>query len=129
MLLSVVYVALKGILQLVSLLFRSADSKELEIIVLRHELAILRRQVHRPTFGRLTDGSWRRPAVCCRASSGPSFWSRQRRSCAGIAAWWRSGGPMRDGQGVPESPKSIERSSFAWQETIRGGAISALWAS
>ena len=35
MLLSVVYVALKGILQLVSLLFRSADSKELEIIVLR----------------------------------------------------------------------------------------------
>ena len=50
MLLSVVYVALKGILQLVSLLFRSADSKELEIIVLRHELAILRRQVHRLTF-------------------------------------------------------------------------------
>jgi putative transposase len=40
----------KGSWQLVSLLFRSADSKELEIIVLRHELAILRRQVHRPTF-------------------------------------------------------------------------------
>ena len=50
MLLSVVYVALQRILQLGSLLFRSADSKELEIVVLRHELAILRRQVHRPTF-------------------------------------------------------------------------------
>ncbi len=50
MLLSVVYVALQRILQFVSLLFRSADSKELEIVVLRHELAILRRQVHRPTF-------------------------------------------------------------------------------
>jgi len=49
-LLSVVYVALQRILQLGSLLFRSADSKELEIVVLRHELAILRRQVHRPTF-------------------------------------------------------------------------------
>jgi putative transposase len=49
-LLSVVYVALQRILQLVSLLCRSADSKELEIVVLRHELAILRRQVHRPTF-------------------------------------------------------------------------------
>ena len=49
MLQSVVYVALQRILQLVSLLFRSADSKELEIVVLRHELAILRRQVHRPT--------------------------------------------------------------------------------
>jgi hypothetical protein len=45
-----VYVALQRILQLVSLLFRSADSKELEIVVLRHELAVLRRQIHRPTF-------------------------------------------------------------------------------
>ncbi len=50
MLLSVVSVALQRLLQLVSLLFRSADSKELEIVVRRHELAILRRQVHRATF-------------------------------------------------------------------------------
>ena len=50
MLLSVVYVALHRILQLVSLLFRSADSKELEIVVLCHELAILRRQIHQPRF-------------------------------------------------------------------------------
>ena len=50
MVLSVLYVALQRILQLVSLLFRSADSKELEIVVLRHELAILRRQVHRPAL-------------------------------------------------------------------------------
>jgi hypothetical protein len=36
---------------------------------------------------------------------------------------------MRDGQGVRRSPRSIERSSFAWHEKIRGGAINALWAS
>jgi putative transposase len=47
---SVVYVALQRILQLVSLLFRSADSNELAIVMLRHELAILRRQVYRPAF-------------------------------------------------------------------------------
>ena len=49
-LLSLLSVALQRILQLVSLLFRSADSKKLEIVVLRHELAILRRQIRRPTF-------------------------------------------------------------------------------
>jgi hypothetical protein len=41
---SFVYLALCRLLQLVVLLFRSERSKELEILVLRHELAILRRQ-------------------------------------------------------------------------------------
>jgi putative transposase len=48
--LSVVYVVFLRILQLVLLLFRSAESKDLEIVVLRHELAVLRRHVRQPTF-------------------------------------------------------------------------------
>ena len=47
---SLCYVVLQRILQLVCLRFRSTPSKELEIVVLRHELAILRRQVRRPAF-------------------------------------------------------------------------------
>ena len=43
--LSVCYVALQRVLQLIVLLFRSTEFKELEIVVLRHELAVLRRQV------------------------------------------------------------------------------------
>ena len=48
MLLSVCYATLPGVLQLLVLRFRSRDFKELEIVVLRHELAVLRRQTARP---------------------------------------------------------------------------------
>lgn len=44
---SLCYLALRCLLQLVLLRPRSDQFKELEIVVLRHELAILRRQVHR----------------------------------------------------------------------------------
>ncbi|HEX5922191.1 MAG TPA: helix-turn-helix domain-containing protein [Baekduia sp.] len=45
---SLVYVALRRVLALVLLGVRSSDFKELEIVVLRHELEILRRQTGRP---------------------------------------------------------------------------------
>jgi putative transposase len=50
---SFVYVAFCRLLQLVVLLGRSERSKELEILVLRHELAILRRQPRRAQFRRV----------------------------------------------------------------------------
>src|SRR5713226_2402341 len=48
--LSVCYVVLRRVLQLAALRFRSNDLKELEIVVLRHELAILRRRTRRPAL-------------------------------------------------------------------------------
>jgi len=57
-LLAVLYVSLQRVLQLVILLFRSTQSKDLEILVRRHELAVLRRQVRRPVF-RMADRLWR----------------------------------------------------------------------
>jgi putative transposase len=48
--LSLGYLILQCVLQAIVLRFRTNESKELEIIVLRHELAMLRRRVARPSF-------------------------------------------------------------------------------
>jgi hypothetical protein len=45
---SLCYVVLGRLLQLAALRLRSEEFKELEIVVLRHELAVLRRQAGRP---------------------------------------------------------------------------------
>jgi putative transposase len=50
--LSVVYLLVRRLLGLVVLLGRSEASKEIEILVLRHELTVLRRQVQRPRHRR-----------------------------------------------------------------------------
>ena len=47
---SFLYLALRRIFELLVLLGRSADRKELEILVLRHELSVLRRQAKRSRY-------------------------------------------------------------------------------
>jgi putative transposase len=48
--LSLCYLVLRRLLELAALRFRSSEFKELEIAVLRHELAVLRGQVARPSL-------------------------------------------------------------------------------
>jgi hypothetical protein len=78
---SFIYLGLCRLFQLVVLLWRSERSKELEILLLRHELAILRRQPRRAPV-RPVD----RAILAALARALPrSAWANSRASCDAFA--------------------------------------------
>ena len=95
MLVSAVYVVVCRLLELIVLVGRGDRAKELEILVLRHELSILRRQVNGRGSSPTTGYCWRRSAGCCRAAPGTLSSCNRRRSCTGIAGWSLGAGPTR----------------------------------
>lgn len=131
MFLSLCYLALRWVLQLVALRVRSSDFKDLEIVVLRHELAIMRRRADRRPALTIIDRLF--------LTAGSRFLPRARWCCfvitpatrclAGIGAWSRGGGPTRVELVVRRSVVRSERWRSVWRETIPGGAINALLAN
>jgi putative transposase len=47
---SLVYLLLRQVLQMLTQLARDGGAKDVELLVLRHQVAVLRRQVHRPAL-------------------------------------------------------------------------------
>ena len=85
MALSVVYVAVQRVLQLLFLRFGSSPSKDLEIVVLRRPVS--RTAPPSPAAFRAADRVSCPPqAGCCRASANRRLWSRRRRSSVGTAS-------------------------------------------
>jgi len=87
------YLTLCRSIQLLVLLARGDAAKDLEILVLRHQLAVLRRQTKQPRLDPadravLAAISRALPVPAGRASS-----SSPRRCCAGTGAWSPAPGP------------------------------------
>lgn len=57
---ALLYLALRRLLELVVVLMRSERANQIELLALRHENAVLKRQVGRPTYQPADRGSWPR---------------------------------------------------------------------
>jgi hypothetical protein len=94
-LLKLAYLTLCRSIQLLALLARGDTAKDLEILVLRHQLAVLRRQVARP---RLEPADRALLAAISRVlprDRWSCFFVTPTPCCAGIAAWSPAHGPTR----------------------------------
>jgi hypothetical protein len=122
------YLAVLRVFGWLALLARSDRAKDAEILILRHQVAVLQRQVKTPRL------SWAdRAILAALARLLPGRHLRELRliisrgpCCAGTPAW--SGGTGRIRAGVrdgPGPPWRYGRWSWRWHETIRAGVTGA----
>ena len=97
--LRLLYLIFWQVLGLVLLSCRTSAAKDVELLVLRHEVAVLRRANKRPRL------EWADRAVFAALvrllphHCGLIVWSLRTRSCAGIGASCADDGPTRTGPG------------------------------
>jgi hypothetical protein len=90
---SLLYLVLGRVFQFLVLVSRGDRAKEAEILVLRHQVAVLRRQVHWPDLG---DGDRVLLAALSRhlpRASWQVLFVTLRRCCGGTVTWSPGGGP------------------------------------
>jgi hypothetical protein len=82
---SLVYLLLHQVLQMLTQLARDDGAKDVELLVLRHQVPVLRRQVHRPELKPADRVVLAALSRLLPRSRWPIFSSRWRRCCAGTA--------------------------------------------
>src|SRR3954469_8758893 len=101
---SLVYLLLRQVLQMLTQLARGGGAKDVELLVLRHQVAVLRRQVRRPDLQPADEWSWRRCPGYSPAPGGRRSSSPPPPCCAGIGNCWPGTGPTHTD--VPDGLRS-----------------------
>ena len=83
----IAYLTLCRSTQLLALLARGDAAKDLELLVLRHQLTVLRRQVQRPRLEPTDRALLAAISRVRQDPTGPASWSPPRPCCAGTVAW------------------------------------------
>ena len=91
------YLIFWRVLGLVLLSCRTSAAKDVELLVLRHEVAILRAPTHDHVWTGRTGPCSPRSCGGCPGHCGAAAWSLRTRSCTGIAASCADDGPTRTG--------------------------------
>jgi hypothetical protein len=97
MVLRLLHLIFRQLLGWLVLLARSSATNNMELLVLRHEVTVLRRQVADPGWTGLTARPGRTGPGCCPARAGTGCSSGLRRCCAGIKIWSDAAGGTRTG--------------------------------
>jgi hypothetical protein len=83
---SLVYLLLRQVLQMLTQLARDGGAKDVELLVLRHQVAVLRRQVYDPSCNRPIGWCWQRCRGCCPVRGGRRFSSPRPPCCGGTGS-------------------------------------------
>jgi putative transposase len=93
--LRLLYLIFRQVIGLILLMSRPSSAKDIELLVLRHEVAVLRRTNPRPRMDWQTVPCSPPPSAGCPRGCVAIAWSPPTRSYAGTAASWSRNGPTR----------------------------------